>query len=191
MQPPWHSLALHSLRVVLATTFGCPNGQQHANLSSFLIISDTVAGSPRLHSRSSVSNAPWFAQMNLSISDSAIVPILFSSTTGQLLPRTAGFTAVGSAGIVSEVWKPKVNSSVRSRPQRWCSSTRGRPRVAGSASHAQGGPSWEKDFQLLQTHQIREFIIWKWWKINSQRCNKQREPVLKITLMPFTVQWLW
>lgn len=44
--------------------------------------------------------------------------------------------SAGCASIVSEVWKPKVNSSVRSRPQRRCSSTRGRPRVAGPASHA-------------------------------------------------------
>lgn len=107
-QDPGQSLGfLHSPRLVLATTFGCPNGQQHANLSSFLIISDTVAVSPRLHSSSSVRNAPWLAQMNFSISDS------ITHTHTRLEERLLLLTECvlrqwGSAvGIVSEVWKPK------------------------------------------------------------------------------------
>lgn len=84
-QDPGQSLGfLHSPRLVLATTFGCPNGQQHANLSSFLIISDTVAVSPRLHSSSSVRNAPWLAQMNFSISDS----ITHTHTAGRAAATT-------------------------------------------------------------------------------------------------------
>lgn len=72
-QDPGQSLGLlHSLSLVLATTFGCPNGQQHANLSSFLIISVTAAASPRLHSSSSVRKAPWLAQINFSISNSIL-----------------------------------------------------------------------------------------------------------------------
>lgn len=67
-QEPGQPLVLHSLTLVLATTFGCPKGQQGRHVSEPDKISNTLL--PRLHSKKSVSTAPWLAQMNFKISDS-------------------------------------------------------------------------------------------------------------------------
>lgn len=121
-QDPGQSLGLlHSLSLVLATTFGCPNGQQHANLSSFLIISLTAAVSPRLHSSSSVRNAPWLAQTNLSISDS--ISRTHTAGRGALATSWKCWKAIGdrksAVGFVCEVWKPKLNKFFYNETQCW------------------------------------------------------------------------
>lgn len=106
-QDPGQSLALHSLSLVLATTFGCPKGQQEANFSVFWRMSDTLVESPkpRLNIRKSVSTAPWLEQINFSMSDS----LMFTLFPRASCLRRAGLRAgvCDCSATCSLRWKRK------------------------------------------------------------------------------------
>lgn len=67
-QEPRQPVVRHSLTLVLATIFGFLKGKQGRHLSELDKISNTLP--PRLHSKKSVSTAPWLVRMNFKISDS-------------------------------------------------------------------------------------------------------------------------